>query len=196
MPYLQLKGQIQQFELFGEGKHKRLVAQFADETGSIDLIWFHGIKYITGKYKLHQEYILFGKPNFFNGKINIIHPDIDNVSDVALSTMGMQPYYHTTEKMKHNLLNSHAIGKMMLTVVKQLQESLPETLSTKMIADYRLMSLTEALHNIHFPQNTDLLKKAQYRLKFEELFYIQLNILKYATDRRQKYRGHIFDTVG
>ncbi|KAA6308578.1 ATP-dependent DNA helicase RecG, partial [termite gut metagenome] len=150
----------------------------------------------TGKYKLHHEYIVFGKPNIFNGKINIAHPDIDNVSDITLSSMGMQPYYNTTEKMKRNFLNSHAVEKMMSIVIKLLQEPLPETLSAKLIADYRLMPLTEALRNIHFPQSPDLLKKARYRLKFEELFYIQLNILRYARDRRKKYKGHLFGTVG
>ncbi|KAA6344184.1 ATP-dependent DNA helicase RecG [termite gut metagenome] len=196
MPYLQLKGQIQRFETFGEGKQRRLVAQFSDETGVIELIWFQGIKYVTGKYKLHHEYIVFGKPNIFNGKVNIAHPDIDNASEVVLSSMGMQPYYSTTEKMKRSFLNSHAIEKMMSIVTKQLQEPLPETLSAKIIADYRLMSLTEALRNIHFPKNPDLLKQAEYRLKFEELFYIQLNILRYAKDRQQKYRGYVFGTVG
>ncbi|KAA6342036.1 ATP-dependent DNA helicase RecG [termite gut metagenome] len=196
MPYLQLKGQIQRFETFGEGRQKRLVAQFSDETGVIELIWFQGIKYVTGKYKPNHEYIVFGKPNIFNGKVNIAHPDIDNASEVVLSSMGMQPYYSTTEKMKRSFLNSHAIEKMMSIVIKQLQEPLPETLSTKIIADYRLMSLTEALRNIHFPKNPDLLKKAEYRLKFEELFYIQLNILRYAKDRQQKYRGYVFGTVG
>ncbi|KAA6323924.1 ATP-dependent DNA helicase RecG [termite gut metagenome] len=196
MPYLQLKGQIQRFETFGEGKQRRLIAQFSDETGVLELIWFQGIKYVTGKYKLHHEYIVFGKPNIFNGKVNIAHPDIDNASEVVLSSMGMQPYYSTTEKMKRSFLNSHAIEKMMSIVTKQLQEPLPETLSSKIIADYRLMSLTEALRNIHFPKNPDLLKQAEYRLKFEELFYIQLNILRYAKDRQQKYRGYVFGTVG
>ncbi|KAA6328867.1 ATP-dependent DNA helicase RecG [termite gut metagenome] len=196
MPYIQLKGKIQRFETLGEGKQRRLIAYFWDGTGTIELIWFQGIKYVASKYKLSQEYIVFGKPTIYNNKVNIAHPDIDNVSDVVLSSMGMQPYYSTTEKMKRNFLNSHAIEKMMSVVMKQLQEPLPETLSVKIIADYHLMSLTEALRNIHFPKTPDLLKRAQYRLKFEELFYIQLNILRYSKDRQQKYKGYVFTTVG
>jgi len=113
-----------------------------------------------------------------------------------LSSMGLQPYYNTTEKMKRSFLNSHAIEKMMATVIGQIQEPLSETLSPKLIADHHLMSLTDALRNIHFPSNPELLRKAQYRLKFEELFYVQLNILRYAKDRQRKYRGYVFETVG
>ena len=124
------------------------------------------------------------------------HPDIDSASDLKLSSMGLQPYYNTTEKMKRSSLNSHAIEKMMNTVVQQLREPLPETLSPAILAEHHLMPLTEALVNIHFPANPDLLRKAQYRLKFEELFYVQLNILRYAKDRQRKYRGYIFERVG
>lgn len=162
----------------------------------VDLVWFQGIKYVTNKYKLHEEYIVFGKPTVFNGRINVAHPDIDSPADLKLSSMGLQPYYNTTEKMKRSFLNSHAIEKMMATVIGQIQEPLSETLSPKLIADHHLMSLTDALRNIHFPSNPELLRKAQYRLKFEELFYVQLNILRYAKDRQRKYRGYVFETVG
>lgn len=196
MPYIQLKGKIIGFETLGDGPQRRLVAHFTDGTGVIDLVWFRGIKYITGKYKLHEEYIVFGKPSSFNGRINIAHPDVDTPEDIQLSTMGLQPYYYTTDKMKRSYLNSHAIEKMMATVVKQLQEPLPETLSPKIISEHHLMPLAEALRNIHFPINADLLRKAQYRLKFEELFYLQLNILRYAKDRQRRYRGYVFEVVG
>lgn len=196
MPYIQLKGEILGFETIGEGRQRRLIAHFSDGTGVVDLVWFQGIKFLVGKYKLHQEYIVFGKPSVFNGRINIAHPDIDNASELKLSTMGLQPYYNTTEKMKRSSLNSHAIEKMMSAVVQQLREPLPETLSPAVLAEYYLMPLTEALTNIHFPANPELLRKAQYRLKFEELFYVQLNILRYAKDRQRKYRGYIFETVG
>lgn len=162
----------------------------------MDLVWFQGIKFLIGKYKVHQEYIVFGKPSVFNGRINIAHPDIDNASELKLSTMGLQPYYNTTEKMKRSSLNSHAIEKMMSAVVQQLREPLPETLSPAILTEHHLMPLTEALMNIHFPANPELLRKAQYRLKFEELFYVQLNILRYAKDRQRKYRGYVFETVG
>ena len=196
MPYIQLKGKILGFETFGEGRQRRLLAHFSDGTGVVDLVWFQGIKYVTNKYKLHEEYIVFGKPTVFNGRINVAHPDIDSPADLKLSSMGLQPYYNTTEKMKRSFLNSHAIEKMMATVIGQIQAPLSETLSPKLIADHHLMSLTDALRNIHFPSNPELLRKAQYRLKFEELFYVQLNILRYAKDRQRKYRGYVFETVG
>ena len=196
MPYIQLKGEILGFETIGEGRQRRLIAHFSDGTGIVDLVWFQGIKFLVGKYKVHQEYIVFGKPSVFNGRINIAHPDIDNASELKLSTMGLQPYYNTTEKMKRSSLNSHAIEKMMSAVVQQLREPLPETLSPAILTKHHLMPLTEALVNIHFPANPELLRKAQYRLKFEELFYVQLNILRYAKDRQRKYRGYVFETVG
>ena len=196
MPYIQLKGEILGFETIGEGRQRRLIAHFSDGTGIADLVWFQGIKFLVGKYKVHQEYIVFGKPSVFNGRINIAHPDIDNASELKLSTMGLQPYYNTTEKMKRSSLNSHAIEKMMSAVVQQLHEPLPETLSSAILTEHHLMPLTEALRNIHFPANPELLRKAQYRLNFEELFYVQLNILRYAKDRQRKYRGYVFETVG
>ena len=196
MPYIQLKGEILGFETIGEGRQRRLIAHFSDGTGIVDLVWFQGIKFLVGKYKVHQEFIVFGKPSVFNGRINIAHPDIDNASELKLSTMGLQPYYNTTEKMKRSSLNSHAIEKMMSAVVQQLHEPLPETLSSAILTEHHLMPLTEALRNIHFPANPELLRKAQYRLKFEELFYVQLNILRYAKDRQRKYRGYVFETVG
>ena len=196
MPYIQLKGQILSFETMGEGRQRRLVAHFSDGTGVIDLVWFQGIKYLMGKYKAHEEYIVFGKPTVFNGRINVAHPDIDPAKDLSLSGMGLQPYYNTTEKMKRSGLNSHALGKLVANAFALLQGTMPETLSRKIMDDHHLVSLDEALRNIHFPQNPDKLRKAQYRLKFEELFYIQLNILRYAKDRQRKFRGLYFERVG
>ena len=196
MPYIQLKGQILSFETIGEGRQRRLVAHFSDGTGVVDLVWFQGIKYLMGKYKVHEEYIVFGKPTVFNGRINIAHPDIDPAKDLTLSAMGLQPYYHTTEKMKRAGLNSHALEKLMTNAFALLQDEMPETLSPKVVSENHLISLDEALHNIHFPQNPDKLRKAQFRLKFEELFYVQLNILRYAKDRQRKFRGLLFERVG
>ena len=196
MPYIQLKGEIVSFETAGEGRGRRLIAHFTDGTGFVDLVWFQGIKYLLNKYKVHKEYLVFGKPTVFNGRINIAHPDIDDAEEVQPSNLGLQPYYNTTEKMKRSMLNSHAIEKLMATVVKQIQEPMPETLSTKILQEHHLMPLTDALINLHFPKNVELLKQAQYRMKFEELFYVQLNILRYASDRMRKYRGYIFSKVG
>ena len=196
MPYIQLKGQILSFETVGEGRQRRLLAHFSDGTGVVDLVWFQGIKYLMGKYKAHEEYIVFGKPTVFNGRINIAHPDIDLAKDLTLSTMGLQPYYNTTEKMKRAGLNSHALEKLMNNAFALLQGTLSETLSPNVVEENHLMSLDEAIHNIHFPQNPEKLRRAQYRLKFEELFYIQLNILRYTKDRQRKYRGLVFERVG
>jgi len=196
MPYIQLKGEILSFEAVGEGRHRRLIAHFSDGTGVVDLVWFQGIKYLLNRYKVHETYVAFGKPTLFNGRINIAHPDLDKVSESVMNDLGLEPYYNTTEKMKNKFLNSRAIEKMMSSVIGLLKEPIPETLSSKIISDHHLSSLTDALINIHFPKSADALRKAQYRLKFEELFYVQLNILRYANDRRKKYRGYVFSKVG
>lgn len=197
MPYIQLKGQVLSFETIGEGRQRRLVGHFSDGTGVVDLVWFQGLKFVMGHYKAHEEYIVFGKPTVFNGRINIAHPDIDPAEELTLSSMGLQPYYNTTEKMKRSNLNSHALEKLMKNLFGALQKDIiEETLSPQLVAQHRLMSLTDALYNIHFPQNPDLLRKAQYRLKFEELFYVQLNILRYTKERRNKFRGLVFGRVG
>lgn len=197
MPYIQLKGQVLSFETIGEGRQRRLVGHFSDGTGVVDLVWFQGLKFVMGRYKAHEEYIVFGKPTVFNGRINIAHPDIDPAEELTLSSMGLQPYYNTTEKMKRSNLNSHALEKLMKNLFGALQKDIiEETLSPQLVAQHRLMSLADALYNIHFPQNPDLLRKAQYRLKFEELFYVQLNILRYTKERRNKFRGLVFGRVG
>ncbi|MBR6622119.1 MAG: ATP-dependent DNA helicase RecG [Bacteroides sp.] len=196
MPYIQLKGEILSFETIGEGRNRRLVAHFSDGTGVVDLVWFQGLKYLMGRYKVHEEYIVFGKPTVFNGRINVAHPDIEQAKDLTLSSMGLQPYYNTTEKMKRSGLNSHAMEKLVKNAFALLQFPLPETIAPKIIEKHHLMSLDEAIRQIHFPQNPELLRKAQYRLKFEELFYIQLNILRYAKDRQKKFRGLYFERVG
>lgn len=197
MPYIQLRGKVLSFETIGEGRQRRLVGHFSDGTGVVDLVWFQGLKFIMGKYKANEEYIVFGKPTVFNGRINIAHPDVDPAEELTLSSMGLQPYYNTTERMKRSNLNSHAMEKLMKNLFTALQqEEIAETLSPNLLAEHHLMPLTEALYHIHFPQNPDLLRRAQYRLKFEELFYIQLNILRYTQERRCKFRGLVFGKVG
>lgn len=196
MPYIQIKGSILSFETMGEGRQRRLVAHFSDGTGVVDLVWFQGIKYIVGKYKLNKEYIVFGRPTIFNGRVNIAHPDIDETTEQKAGSLGLQPYYNTSEKMKRSSLNSHALEKIMHALMQQIKEPLPETLTPQILSAHRLMPLTDALRAIHFPENADQLRKAQYRLKFEELFYVQLNILRYAKDRQRKFRGYLFSKVG
>lgn len=197
MPYIQLRGKFLSFETFGEGRQRRLVGHFSDGTGVMDAVWFQGLKFVMGKIKAGVEYILFGKPTVFGGRINVAHPDVDEADELTVGNMGLQPYYNTTEKMKRMLINSHAVEKLMRNLFHAIQrEPFEETLSPWMVESFHLMPLAEALYNIHFPQNPELLRKAQYRLKFEELFYVQLNILRYTKERRNKFRGLPFEHVG
>lgn len=196
MPYIQLRGQILSFEEAGEGYRKRLVAHFSDGTGVVDLVWFQGQKYVTGKYKVRTPYIVFGKPSVFGGRVNIAHPDIDPADELVLSSMGLQPYYNTTDRMKRGSLNSRAIEKLVANLRDLIKEPLPETLPEYIIDKNHLVSLTEALMNIHFPKNPEDLRRAQFRLKFEELFFVQLNILRYMKERQQRYKGFVFSRVG
>ncbi len=197
MPYIQLKGQILSFETFGEGRQRRLVGHFSDGTGVVDLVWFQGLKFVTKKFKAREDYIIFGKPSVFNGRINVVHPDIDPANELTLNNMGLQPFYTTTERMKRSNFTSHQLEKLMKNLFTALRnEPIAETLSQQLIDQYHLMPLTEALYNIHFPKNPEVLRKAQYRLKFEELFYIQLNILRYTQAQRRKFRGLVFAHVG
>lgn len=196
MPYIQLKGKILSFEEIGEGRRRRLVAHFTDGTGVMDLVWFQGIKFVLGKLKLHEEYVVFGKPTEYGGRFNMAHPDVDKSSELNLATMGLQPNYNTTEKMKRTAITSAFIQKMVQSVFAKITGPLSETLTNDIISRYNLISLDEALHNIHFPESPDMLRRAQLRMKFEELFYIQLNILKYTKDRESKFRGFVFSKIG
>lgn len=197
MPYIQLKGRILSFETFGEGRQRRLVAHFTDGTGVADLVWFQGIKFVEGKYKCHEEYVVFGRPTVFGGRVNIAHPDIDPADGMMLSSMGLRPYYNTTEKMKRMNMTSSAMEKLVTNLFNAIKEdTIDETLSPSLIQAHHLMPLGEALYNVHFPRNAEMLRKAQYRLKFEELFYIQLNILRFSRERRNRFRGLVFSRVG
>lgn len=196
MPYIQLRGEILNFETQGEGKGRRLIARFSDGTGIIELVWFKGIKFIIEKYKPGIEYTLFGKPTRFGSKFNIAHPEIDPIDDIIDKAPRLQAYYSTTEKMKSHFLNSKAIQKIMYNLWKSINGPLPETLPAQVIARSQVIYLTEAIQNIHFPQSPDLLRKAQFRLKFEELFYLQLNILRFTRQRQKKLGGFRFDHIG
>ncbi|MBR7030357.1 MAG: ATP-dependent DNA helicase RecG, partial [Prevotella sp.] len=166
-----------------------------DGTAIADLTWFNGCKYAKQNYKIGTEYLVFGKPTVFNNRINFTHPDLDDAAKVDLSSMGLQPYYNTTEKMKKSGLNSRAIERLTKILIEKLPP-LPETLPDFIIAERHLMGRDEAFRIVHYPQNAKDLERARVRLKFEELFYIQLNILRYASDQRRKYRGYVFSVVG
>lgn len=196
MPYIQLCGTILSFEEIGVQRAHRLVAHFSDDTGVIDLVWFKGIKYVLERLKPGVEYVVFGKPSVFGGRINISHPDIDPADKVELSSMGLCPSYSTTEKMKKSGLNSRAVSKLMETLLGMVAEPFPETLPQWIVARYGLMPYDAAIRTIHFPTDNVRLKNAQYRLKFEELFQIQLNIARYTSERKRKLKGFVFDKVG
>ncbi len=197
MPYIQLKGRIISFEKRGEGRSQRLVATFTDSTGFIELVWFKGIKFVESKYRLNQEYIAFGKPARYGTKLNMAHPEMEALTNEnEQKNIGLQAHYNTTEKMKTNFLNSAAIRKMVFTGLSDSTLHISETLPASMIQKFALMSREEAINNIHFPKNADLLSKAQRRLKFEELFFIQLSIIRQTKLREQKYKGYIFGSIG
>ena len=196
LPYIQLRGRITRFETVGVGSGRRLVGKFTDGTGVIDLVWFKGLNFVTSKYKVDTEYLVFGKPVAFNHQYNIPHPDLDSVDQAKQLAGGLMPFYNTTEKMKRAFLNSRAIQNLQYALLSGIHWTLPETLSADVLAKTGLVSLSEAMRHIHFPDNTRMLEAARRRLKFEELFYIQLNMLRTATDRKRKLRGIPFPRVG
>ncbi len=198
MPFVQVKGRILSFETFQMGpRKKRVVAHFTDGSGKVmDLTWFNYAESVIKKYRIGTEYIVFGRPQVFNGRIQVVHPDMDEANKLELSAMGMQPYYNTSEKMKKTGLNSRALERFTKSLLDVLKEPLTETLPDFITQRLHLMSRDEALRKIHYPQNAKQLEQARVRLKFEELFYVQLNILRYASDQRRKYRGYVFSRVG
>ncbi|MGC9373895.1 MAG: ATP-dependent DNA helicase RecG [Bacteroidales bacterium] len=197
LPHIQLKGKIIGFEQIGGGRKKRLVAYFTDGTGTIELVWFKGLSYIQKSLQLNKEYIVFGKPGYFGGKYNVIHPEMeDSIKNQNVIKAKLQAHYSTTEKLKKNYLPSRAIAKLINNLLLQIKDKINETLPEYLIQKYKLISLQEALFNIHFPQNAEILNKAIYRLKFEELFYIQLHILQKRSIRLNKFNGFVFSKVG
>lgn len=196
MPFVQLKGRILSYETFSMGvKQTRLVGHFSDGTGVMDLVWFSGAKYIANTYKVGKEYIIFGKPNVFNGRMNISHPEMDDASALELSSMGMQPYYHTTEIMKKRGVTSRTmerLTKALIQVLPPLRETLPDFI----VNPLHLISRDQAMRLIHYPHDQYEMQHARERLKFEELFYVQLNILRYVQNNRKRYRGYMMPKVG
>lgn len=196
MSFVQIKGRILSFETFQMGvKKKRLVAHFGDGTGVVDLVWFSGTQYITKNFKVGIDYIVFGKPTIFGGRFQFTHPEIEKAENLQLSQMGMQPYYVTTEKMKNAGLTSRSmekIAKAILTKMPELSETLPDYITTPL----HLVSRDTAVRNVHYPKSQQDMQKARERLKFEELFYVQLNILRYTANHRRKYKGYMLPRIG
>ena len=196
MPFVQLKGKILSYEEVDIGKrNKMLVAHFSDGYGVVDLVWFRSAQYIIKSYKVGTEYIVFGKPSAYNGRFQFAHPDIDDASKLQISEMGMQPFYGLTENMKKRGYTSRSIERITRNLVSILPP-LPETFPDFIVNRLHLVSRDAALRMIHYPHSHQEMQKAQVRLKFEELFYVQLNILRYASDQRRKYRGYIFNRIG
>jgi ATP-dependent DNA helicase RecG len=197
LPYIQLKGRITGMEMLGAGRNQRLVAYFTDGTGLIELIWFQGIKYAKQTLKTTVDYIAFGKPSEFNGQYSIVHPELDEKMTESDKKEGfIQAFYNTSEKLKNSFLNSKAILKLQQTALHIAKGHIHETMPSWLTKKLGLLKLEPAMHNIHFPENPQLLKKAEYRLKFEELFYIQLKLLHLKEDRYRKFKGHPFLVVG
>ena len=197
MPYVQLKGNILSFEEFDMGpRKKRIVAHFTDGTGIVDLVWFARAQQLTKSLRVDTEYIVFGKPSIYGGRYQFAHPEIEKASELTLSDMGMQPYYSTTEKMKKMGMTSRTIERITKSLLERLTTPLPETLPAFITNRLRLVSRDTAFRHVHYPKTADEMSHARQRLKFEELFYVQLNILRYASDQRRKYRGYVFSRVG
>lgn len=197
MPFVQIKGKIRTMETVGSGNKQRLSARFYDETDSIELVWFRAIKWQKENLKVNTDYIVFGKPNLFNGQLNIVHPEMELASEKGLSPSGLfQGYYITSESMKKTYVTSKTINKLQLTLGKLAKGKIAETLPAYLMQKLKLISLEEALITIHQPENTFDLKNATFRLKFEELFFIQLKILALKHTRENKFKGFRFDKIG
>ncbi len=196
MTYIQLKGQIVRFETNGEGARQRLIAHFRDDSGVMELLWFQGIKWVKENIKANVEYILFGKPTVFNGKVNMVHPELEPAQNKQVTTGVFQAFYNTTEKMKQKFLTSKTLNKFQFSLLSVIEGKIHETLPPNLILKLKLMALPAALRQVHFPENPNLLKNALFRLKFEELFYIQLRILSLKHHREGSFKGFIFSQVG
>ena len=194
MPDIQIKGHFVSFTIHGEGAKRRLQGLFSDGTGIIDVVWFNRVKSISESYHTGIEYILFGKPSIFNGHPNLVHPEIEPAVEES-RPRGLQGVYNLTDTLRNRSFTSKTIRTLVHNLFDKIK-SLPETLPQSVREKYRLIGLYDALSNIHMPTSLDMLQKAKLRLKFEELFLIQLNILKYAKTRKAEVRGFMFPRIG
>jgi ATP-dependent DNA helicase RecG len=194
---IQLVGKIIKFDEIAQKRGKRLVATFQDDTGTMELVWFRGQKWIRENLKLHTPYVIFGKANWFNSKFNMPHPDIELLKEHSKSlSSAMQPIYPSTEKLNNKGISNRVINKIMQQLFLETNGRFIETLSPHLIESQKLLSKSEALFNVHFPKNHELLARAQYRLKFEELFYIQLQLILKNLIHKSKIKGFPFHKVG
>ena len=195
MPFIQVTGQIRRLETVGPPRRQRLVAYFSDGTGEIQLVWFKGLQWILKKLRTNIDYVVFGKPGRIGKYLNIAHPEIELLTDKNEQGGYLQPVYSTTEKLKARYLDSKAIAKFQRTLTGIASRHIHETLPPGLVEQYRLLPKNQAVSSIHFPENQQILARAQYRLKFEELFYIQLRLLKLKLSRREKFKGIVFNNA-
>ncbi|WP_299536916.1 ATP-dependent DNA helicase RecG [Ulvibacterium sp.] len=194
---VQIIGKIIHIKTVEQKRGKRLVATFVDETGEMELVWFRGQKWIRENLKLNTPYVIFGRCNWYNGKFSMPHPDMELFDEHQKGLkIGMQPIYPSTEKLSNKGITNRVINKMMQQLFLETKGRFSETLSDKILSELQLLPKSESLLNIHFPKNQELLAKAQFRLKFEELFYIQLQLISKKLVRKQKIKGFNFDQVG
>lgn len=196
LSYIQLKGRISHIELIGQGRKKRLVAYLSDDTGEIELVWFKGAQWMLKKVQVGIEYVVFGKPSLFNGKFNIAHPDIEPFSASNQHQSFLQPVYPSTEKLSARFLDSKGISKLQKNLAVGAYNNIQESLSANISDQNKLISKAQALAYIHFPKDQNTLKQAQYRLKFEELFYLQLRLIKLKLTRIEKFVGKVYNSTG
>ena len=196
MPFIQIKGKIQGYASVGKGRGKRLVADFTDGSGRLELVWFRGAKWIPENYPVGKELVVFGRPSVYQRKLNVVHPELEDPEKKHAVSSKLQAVYSTTEKLKDYYLTSKAISKLIANLIKGLPSKFEETLPAWLLQKLNLVNLDTAMRQIHFPDATAQYKKAELRLKFEELFYLQLNILQGKTERNKRFRGNIFETVG
>jgi ATP-dependent DNA helicase RecG len=197
MPYVQVRGTISDIQLHGDRRTTRMTATLSDGTGFLELVWFRGFKWLKDRFTPGVEYIVFGKPTMFGRKINLPHPEIESVgSDVNQDMPAMQAVYNSTEKLRSKGLDSKGIGRLLKTLVPSAIEHVDETLPHPMIRRLKLLPRKDTLLNIHFPADQGLLEQAIRRLKFEELFFIQLNLLRHKLLRMEKSSGHVFERIG
>ncbi|MBV6645955.1 MAG: ATP-dependent DNA helicase RecG [Cyclobacteriaceae bacterium] len=192
LSYVQVIGEIKSLQHVGVGRKQRLVASFADDTGQFDLVWFQGANWIKKKLSIGVPYIVFGKPARYGKNLSVAHPEIEILTPNATKGSHLQPMYNTSEVMKKKFIDSKAIGKFQKILLVEAMHHIQETLPEKLLQSYHLTDKKTALVSIHFPKDQDHLQKARYRLKFEELFFIQLQLLKLKVTRTEKYRGIIF----
>ena len=196
MPYIQFKGKIIKVEEKGLRKSKRLIAHLRDSSGDIELIWFKSVKWIKSSINLDKEYLVFGKPSFYAGKASLVHPELDILDDESIDSRGLHGVYSTTEKLINKGLNSRAISKLIKNLIPHLENNIDESLSHEILDKYKLPNKKEALTNIHLSKDLKELERSQKRLKFEELFFLQLHLVKIKMIRNNKYIGYSLSQLG